>query len=59
MPNELPPLDTGLIAAEAGAGEPPNIFVVCCGELDDNDVLTEFAPKRLAVVLVVGIVLAL
>lgn len=50
MPNKLP-LDTALEAAE-----PPNMFVLCCGEVD---MLTELVPKILAVVLVVEIVLAL
>lgn len=53
MPNRLPTPDAGLAT-------PPKMFEVCCGEVDDNDnVLTELVPKILAVVLVVGIVLAL
>lgn len=53
MPNKLP-LDTALVTVEAA--EPPNMFVLCCGEVD---MLTELVPKILAVVLVVEIVLAL
>lgn len=51
----LPLDDTGLAAAD----DPPKIFVACCGEVDDNGLLTDFAPKIFAGVLVVGIVLAL
>lgn len=53
VPNKLP-LDTWLGAVEAA--EPPNIFVLGCGEVD---MLTELAPKILAVVPDVEFVLAL
>lgn len=45
VPNILVPV--------AGLAEPPNMFEVGCGEVSDNDVLTELAPNILAVVLVV------
>lgn len=50
VPNKLLAPDTGLVAAD-----PPNIFVLCCEELVD----TELVPKMLAVVVVVEAALAL
>lgn len=55
LPNGDDPKAAGLAAAETD-DDPPNRLG---GDTDDNDVLIALAPKILAVVLVVGTVLAL